>query len=201
MFFNKFPCGLHFFALYISVNPNNENSTWIWNLFSPKTRKKIFPWKYLNSVNFARKFFATYYNIPLKDSFLPQEAMINSLTAAYLGVPVRLLTGDKGLCDWMKSIQPNVETVAVSEGWGRGSISIHPNKALRLIREAACRAMKKDAKDCLFPLPEHFVVDISFKEHIRARSEYPGLVQTGPCTVRYESDDWVEVLRMLNFVL
>jgi len=138
--------------------------------------------------------------VKINDIIAP-EAMINSLTAAYLGVPVRLLTGDKGLCDWMKSIQPNVETVAVSEGWGRGSISIHPNKALRLIREAACRAMKKDAKDCLFPLPEHFVVDISFKEHFRARSEYPGLVQTGPCTVRYESDDWVEVLRMLNFVL
>lgn len=63
------------------------------------------------------------------------ELMLNSLTASYLGVPVRLVTGDKGLCDWMKEMNPNIETVAVSEGCGRGSISIHPKKALRLIQK------------------------------------------------------------------
>ena len=131
------------------------------------------------------------------------ELMINSLTAAYFGVPVRLVTGDKGLCDWMKAINPSVETVAVSEGRGRGSISIHPGKALRLIREAACRAMKKDGKDCMFPLPEHFRVEISFKDHYRAKnaSAYPGVAQTGPAAVVYEADDWMDVLRMLDFVL
>ena len=140
-------------------------------------------------------------NYVLINGTIAPELMINSLTAAYLGVPVRLVTGDKGLCDWMKAIQPNVETVAVSEGRGQGSISIHPNKALRLIREAACRAMKKDAEDCMFPLPEHFKVEISFKNHYKAKNAYPGLVQTGAATVCYEADDWMEVLRMLNFVL
>ena len=140
-------------------------------------------------------------NYVLINGIIAPELMINSLTAAYLGVPVRLVTGDKGLCGWMKSIQPNVETVAVSEGRGQGSVSIHPNKALRLIREAACRAMKKDAKDCMFPLPDHFKVEISFKDHYRARSAYPRLVQTGPASVCYEADDWMEVLRMLHFVL
>ena len=140
-------------------------------------------------------------NYVLINGIIAPELMINSLTAAYLGVPVRMVTGDRGLCDWMKSIQPNVETVAVSEGRGRGSVSIHPNKALRLIREAACRAMKKDAKDCMFPLPEHFKVEISFKDHYRARNAYPRLVQTGPAAVCYEADDWMEVLRMLDFVL
>ena len=137
------------------------------------------------------------------NGIIAPELMINSLSAAYLGVPVRLVTGDKGLCDWMKEIQPNVETVAVSEGRGRGSISIHPNRALRLIREAACRAMKKPAEECRFPLPDHFKVEISFKEHFRARNAnaYPGVAQTGPATVAYEADDWMDVLRMLDFVL
>ena len=131
------------------------------------------------------------------------ELMINSLTAAYLGVPVRLVTGDKGLCDWMRAINPNIETVAVSEGRGRGSISIHPKKALRLIREAAGRAMKKPAADCMFPLPEHFHVDIAFKDHARAKAGacYPGVTQTGPVTLEYDADDYMDVLRMLNFVL
>ena len=131
------------------------------------------------------------------------ELMINSLTAAYMGVPVRLVTGDKGLCDWMKGMNPNIETVAVSEGRGRGSISIHPNKALRLIREAAERAMRKDAKDCMFPLPDHFRVEISFKKHPSARlaAAYPGVKQTGPYEIAYEADDYMDVLNMLAFVL
>ena len=136
------------------------------------------------------------------NGIIAPELMINGLTAAYLGVPVRLVTGDKGLCDWMKAINPNIETVAVSEGRGRGSISIHPHKALRLIREAAQRAMKKAAADCMFPLPPHFHVEISFKDHFRAKAAaYPGVVQTGATTVAYEADDYMEVLRMLNFVL
>ena len=35
------------------------------------------------------------------------ELMINSLTAAQEGVPVRLGTGDKGLCEWVKKMNPN----------------------------------------------------------------------------------------------
>ena len=137
------------------------------------------------------------------NDMLAPELLINGFTAAYFGVPVRLVTGDKGLCDWMKAINPNVETVAVSEGRGRGSISIHPNKAVRLIREAAARAVKKDAASCMFPLPEHFKVEISFKEHHRAKiaSNYPGVAQTGVTTVVYEADDWMDVRRMMLFVL
>jgi len=136
------------------------------------------------------------------NGILAPELMINSLTAAYFGVPVRLVTGDKGLCEWMHAINPNVETVAVSEGRGRGSISIHADKALRLIAEAAERAMRKDAALCMFPLPEHFKVEISFKEHFRAKGAgYPGVVQTGATTVEYEADDYMDVLRMLDFVL
>ena len=130
------------------------------------------------------------------------ELMINSLTAAYFGVPVLLVTGDRGLCDWMRAMNPHTETVAVSEGRGRGSVSIHPNKALRLIREAAERALGKDPKQCLFPLPEHFRVEISFKEHFQAKgAAYPGVRQTSPTDVVFEADDYMDVLRMLDYVL
>lgn len=137
------------------------------------------------------------------NGMIAPELMINSLTAAYLGVPVRLVTGDKGLCEWMRAINPNVETVAVSEGQGRGSISIHPNKAVRLIREAAERAMKKPAADCMFPLPDHFTVEICFKEHSRAKNAtaYPGVKQLNPTTVSFEADDYMDVLNMIDWVL
>ena len=131
------------------------------------------------------------------------ELMINSLTAAYFGVPVRLVTGDRGLCEWMRAINPNIETVAVSEGVGRGSVSIHPDKAIRLIREAAQRAMARPAADCMFPLPEHFRVEIGFREHFKAKNatSYPGVEQVSPTEIAYEADDYMTVLRMLDWVL
>lgn len=137
------------------------------------------------------------------NGMIAPELMLNSLTAASLGVPVRLVTGDKGLCDWIHAINPNIETVAVSEGHGRGSISIHPNKALRLIREAAERAVRKPAADLMFPLPEHFTVEVSFKEHFRAKNavSYPGVVQIAPAVIQYETSNYRDVLSMIDWVL
>ena len=131
------------------------------------------------------------------------ELMINSITAATLGVPVLLVTGDQGLCHWMKQQNPNVETVPVSRGVGRGSISIHPDKAIRLIQEAAGRALARSGEECMFPLPPYFQVEIAFREHARAKqgSHYPGCAQIAPTKVAFESDDWAEVLKFFDFVL
>ena len=134
---------------------------------------------------------------------LASELMINSLTAAMKGVPVRLVTGDKGLCDWIRSVNPNIETVAVNEGYGYGTLSIHPNKAIRLIREAAERAMAKPAADCMFPLPDHFRVEIGFKDHFRAKNavSYPGVTRFSPTEIAYETSSWPDALRMLDWAL
>lgn len=137
------------------------------------------------------------------NGMIAPELLINSYMAAYVGVPVRLVTGDKGLCEWMKKLNPNVETVAVNEGRGRGVVSIHPDKAVRLIREAAERAMRKKSEDCMIPLPEHFKVEISFKEHPKAKNatSYPGVYAIDETTVGFESDDFLAVRTMLDWVL
>ncbi len=134
---------------------------------------------------------------------LASELMINSLIAAMLKVPVLLVTGDKALCDWITSVNPNILTVPVNEGTGRGAASIHPNVAVRRIKEAAQRAMKLDASLCMFPMPEHFIVEICYKEHAAAFSNsfYPGCVQVDARTVRFEADDYMEVLRFFHFCL
>lgn len=131
------------------------------------------------------------------------EAMINSLTAAYLGVPVLLLTGDKGLCDWMHTQNPNIGTVAVSEGTGAGSLSMHPAAAAKEIREAAARAVLKDPDSCLFPMPEHFHMEIDYKDHFDAygNSFYPGAKQLSEKVISYDSDNWMDVLCFIRFVL
>lgn len=131
------------------------------------------------------------------------ELMLNSLTAAYLDVPVYCVTGDKGLCDWMKAHCPGTTVVPVSEGCAAGSISIHPDLAVSRIREAAESAFKADKASCMFPLPKHFTVEISFKDHFKAAGAkwYPGCVQTGARTVAFEADDYMDVLKFIYWVL
>ena len=134
---------------------------------------------------------------------LASELMINSLAAAMLKVPVLLVTGDKALCDWIAAVNRNILTVPVNEGVGRGAVSIHPNAAVRRIREAGEKAMALDGSKCMFPLPEHFTVEINYRDHAAALSNsfYPGCVQLDARTVRFEADDYMEVLRFFHFCL
>ena len=131
------------------------------------------------------------------------ELLINCLTAAYVGVPVYCVCGDKGLCQWIQSVNPNIETVPVSEGCGNGSMSIHPDLAVRRIRETVQKAVCKEGKDCMFPLPEHFHVEINFREHFRAYDGgfYPGAKQVDEKTVAFDADDYMDVLKFFHWVL
>ena len=131
------------------------------------------------------------------------ELLINCLTASWVGVPIACVTGDRGLCEWMKGKLPGVVTVPVIEGVGNGSISIHPNLAVKRIREGVEAALSGDLSANLFPLPEHFAFEVSYREHSRARSAayYPGCRQTGPFTCLYEADDWMDVLKFMHWVL
>lgn len=134
---------------------------------------------------------------------IASELMMNSLTAAYIGVPVYCVCGDKGLCEWIKSVNPNIETVPVSEGTGNASLSIHPDLAVQRIRETVEKAVQKDGASCMFPLPEHFHVEINFREHYRAYDGgfYPGASQVDEKTVAYDADDWMDVLKFFHWVL
>ena len=131
------------------------------------------------------------------------ELMMNAMTASMLGVPSLLVTGDRVLCDWFKSKVPAALTVPVSEGVGNGSVSMHPDKAVRLIREAAEKAMALDPAQCLYPMPERFTAEVCYREHFRARGAgwYPGARQVDARTVRYESDCWMDVLTFFHFCL
>lgn len=131
------------------------------------------------------------------------EFLINTYTCAYYGVPVVFLSGDQGLCDSAKALIPDIETVAVSESFGAASKSIHPDKAVRLMEEGMKRALQKDMKKCLVTLPEHFHVEIEFKEYARAQkgSFFPGVKREGTKGVSFDSDDYYEILRFFFFVL
>lgn len=137
---------------------------------------------------------------------LGSELYMNVLTAAMFKVPVLLVAGDRMLCDFIKTINENIYTVPVSEGVGNGSISIHPSLAVRKIRQAAADATadaRANKAKFIIPLPEHFTVEVTFVKHHSARraSFYKGAEQLDARTVRYECDEYMDVLRFFMFTL
>ncbi len=131
------------------------------------------------------------------------ESEINAYTAAYFGVPVIAATGDSGLCARMTALIPACQTVPVNQGMGGAVISIHPDLAVRRIREAVRYGCLMSREDCLLRLPEHFRLDIRYREHPRAyrAGYYPGVQRLDSHTLRFEAGDWYEVLRMMQFCL
>ncbi len=65
----------------------------------------------------------------------------------------------------LKNLNKNIVTVAVSEGKGASSISIHPNKAVEMIKEGMKKALKKDLSKNNIKLPEKFSLEIGYNFH------------------------------------
>jgi len=98
---------------------------------------------------------------------------------------------------------PNIATLAVKQGAGNSTVSIHPHLAVEKIRDGVQTALQRDLSKCRLPMPAQFTVDITYKDHAMAgkASFFPGAVSTHPHTIRFESNDYFEVLRLFAFVL
>lgn len=134
------------------------------------------------------------------------ELVINAFAAAMYDVPVLMVTGDVNVCEQAKRLNPNIVTVPVSRGRGNGSVSIHPAEAVRRIRAAAEEAVREGIahpEKFAIALPNKFDVEIEYVKHYLARraSFYPGARQTGPRTVTFSSDAYLDVLRFFLFCL
>jgi D-amino peptidase len=132
---------------------------------------------------------------------LASEFMINSYTAAYEGVPVVFVSGDAGLCEDAAALIPTISSVSVKQGKGNATINIHPNLAIERIRETVKKALGQDLKKCKVKLPDHFQVEIAYKEHIKAYSAsfYPGVKLVNPNTIQFETKDYFDVIRFMMF--
>ena len=131
------------------------------------------------------------------------EFLLYSYACAMAGVPSVFLSGDKMLADDSRDLHPCLKTVAVKDGLGGYTRSKQPDYACDLIRAGAEEALKQDLSNALCTLPEHFVFEVSFKEHARAvkASYYPGFVQIDSHTVKMETDNLTDILRCIPFVL
>jgi len=141
-------------------------------------------------------------HIKINDTYA-SEFLLYGYAAASVNVPIAFLSGDKALCDEIKKMNKNIETLAVKEGIGNSTISINPNLAVSKIEEGVEKALKGDLKLCKLELPKLFKVEISFKDHTLAykSSFYPGMKQISPNATVFESDNILDVLTIISFIV
>ena len=139
--------------------------------------------------------------IKINDEYA-SEFLIHAYAAATMGVPVIFVSGDRGLTDEVKNINEYISTLAVKEGIGASSISIHPKQAIISIKEIVEKSLKENLEMCKLKLPEKFTVEIEYTSHSKAYrcSFYPGVVQVSPYILSFKSTDYFEVLRMISFL-
>ena len=129
------------------------------------------------------------------------EFLISTYAALSVGVPVVFVSGDKGLCEEVAAFNSHIGTVAVKEGIGNSTLSLHPQVAVAKIREETAKALKGDLALCKVPLPGHFSTEIQYRRAYDAYRNgfFPGAVQKDETTVRFESDSYDEVMRFMLF--
>lgn len=132
------------------------------------------------------------------------EFYLNSLTCAYVGVPVICICGDQGVCEEAKELMPWIKTVATIRGEGAAVFSKHPCRVNEEIRGAVEKAVAEfEPERYSFKLPEYFDVKLEFSDHKAAyrASFYPGAKKISANTISFSSDNWWSVLCFIGFVL
>ena len=130
------------------------------------------------------------------------EFLINTYAIALKGVPVAFVSGDLALTEKIATYNDNIVTYATKDGIGRATISVAPKKAVRDIEALVEQAMRVERESLQLTLPEKFEVELIYRDHILAyrNSHYPGAKFKAHNTVTFETTDFYEVLRLLQFL-
>lgn len=136
------------------------------------------------------------------DGIPTSELRIHTLAAGTVGVPVVLVTGDKALCAEAETLVPGCRTVAVSEGQGASTTSLHPTEAVALIQHEAEVALRSIESAPLVPQGPHRL-EVEYREQATAfaRSHYPGAALVDDRTIGLDVEEYTDVLRALIFLV
>ncbi len=130
------------------------------------------------------------------------EYLIHALAAATVGVPVVFVSGDAGLMAEMAQVNRAVHGCAVKEGAGQSTVSMSPAGARAAIRAGVEAALRSDLAACALTLESRYVLEITYSDaNLAARHQhFPGAWHIGNRTIRFETDQYLDVLRILNYV-
>lgn len=130
------------------------------------------------------------------------EFMLYSYACQYHGVPSVFLSGDKKMTEEALRINSNITTVAVLEGVGNSTVSIHPDVAVDRIRREVASALREDINKFNIELPKEFKLEIQYVNHYDAYtySLYPGAELIDERTIRFASQDYFDIIRAILFM-
>lgn len=116
-----------------------------------------------------------------------------------LGLPLIFLSGEQDACSEVEELVPDIVTVSVQQGVGRGAaISLAAPEAHRRIREGIGQAVKGQRDNPIPPLTwegpyilekRFFHTDVADRASVQ-----PGAERVDSQTVRFESEDILEVI-------
>jgi D-amino peptidase len=131
------------------------------------------------------------------------EFMLNRWATATYQVPTVFVSGDQALCDTVKALDSQIETVATMEGIGESTNSMMPGPACQKMLEGVEKALSHITSIKPATLPDHFDVEIvcATYEGSFSGSFYPGMSLKEPHVLSFQSNDIFEVMRMLKFIL
>jgi D-amino peptidase len=129
------------------------------------------------------------------------EFQLHAWTAALEAVPVAFVSGDEALCQEVQAADAGIATFAVSTAFGAATKSRHPAESRERIREGVQAALSPLQARPL-KLPAQFDVEVVRKDARDAyrRAFYPGARLVDPVTIGFQTRDWLEVMRLLQFV-
>lgn len=131
------------------------------------------------------------------------EMHLYAYASAMLGVPVAFVSGDEEVCSDARTLNPNMVTVPALRGVGDSTIAVHPSLVERELRAGMARAISGDLKRHCLHLPEHFRLELDYKQpaHAYRASFFPGMEQIGTRTLVLETSAYFEILRALAFLI
>lgn len=130
------------------------------------------------------------------------EFMLNSYTAASLGVPVIFLSGDEAICDSARELVPELTVVKTKQGVGGATYCVSPEVVMEELKRRTRKALEKIDK-CRVSLPETFEYKVSYKDWKKAyqMSFYPGMESLDQFTNHLKTSTWLDVVTAHCFVV
>lgn len=131
------------------------------------------------------------------------EAGINALIAGYYGVPVVFVAGDHALCEQVRALLGSVESVAVKEGIGDAALCLHPEAARKQIHAGVENALRRLESYEPYGMDPPYELKITYKDESWAAqgSTFPGAKRTSDWELTFESNDLMEVINALGWLL
>lgn len=130
------------------------------------------------------------------------EAGYNALMAGHYNVPVVFVAGDKAVCDQVKNLFGEVETVAVKDGIGEAALCLHPEVSRELIRAGVEKSLRNRAKYKPYKMKPPYTLVLKLKDEkmVNSGSHYPGAKRTGDWELTFTSNDLMEVIKAFSYM-